>query len=127
MTKHLHLVVRAEIAKPPTDQTLARLQLQDLIEAIDMRTLSGPHSEYSHTKGNRGLTVSAIIETSHIILHTWDEQSPALAQLDVYSCKQFDTSTVFEWFEQYKPTKVEYKFLDRERGLEEVERSERDL
>jgi S-adenosylmethionine/arginine decarboxylase-like enzyme len=121
MTKHLHLIVRATVAKPPVDQILARLQLTDLIEAIDMRILSGPHSEYVHTKGNQGLTVAAIIETSHIVMHTWDESNPALVQLDVYSCKQFDINTVFEWFKQYEPVTVEYKFLDRESGLEFVE------
>jgi S-adenosylmethionine/arginine decarboxylase-like enzyme len=122
--EHLHLLARATVNNPPSDQTLARLQLQDLIDAIDMRTLSGPHSEYVYTPGNQGMTVSAIIETSHIVMHTWDEQSPALIQLDVYSCKQFDIATVFEWFEQYKPVTVEYKFLDRELGLTEIERSD---
>ena len=120
MTKHLHLIVRATVQKPQTDQILARLELQDLVDLIDMKTLSGPHSEYVDTPGNRGMTVSAIIETSHIVMHTWDETDPALVQLDVYSCKQFELSTVFAWFEQYKPVKIEYKFLDRESGLQEI-------
>mgnify|MGYP001025000560 CR=1 FL=1 len=120
MTKHLHLIVRATVEKPQTDQILARLELQDLIDSIDMRTLSGPHSEYVHTPGNRGMTVSAIIETSHIVMHTWDETDPALVQLDVYSCKQFQLNTVFEWFDQYSPVNIEYKFLDRETGLKEI-------
>ncbi len=118
--KHQHLIVRATVENPPTDQILARLQLTDLVEAIDMRILAGPYSEYSPLKGNQGLTVAVIIETSHIVLHTWDEQSPALVQLDVYSCKALDINRVFEWFTQYKPTQIEYKFLDRETGLEEI-------
>lgn len=124
MTRHQHLIVRATVDTPPTDQILARLQLQDLIDAIDMRCILGPYSEYSHLPGNTGLTVVAIIETSHIVMHTWDEQTPALVQLDVYSCKPLDTNTVFEWFEQYKPVALEYKFLDRENGLELIERSD---
>lgn len=124
MTRHLHLLVRATLKNPPQDQTLARLQLQDLIDSIDMRTLSGPHSEYVYTKGNQGMTVSAIIETSHIVLHTWDETDPALAQLDVYSCKAYSKNTVFEWFKQYDPVELEYKWIDRENGLETIERSD---
>jgi S-adenosylmethionine/arginine decarboxylase-like enzyme len=122
--KHQHLIVRATVEQPPTDQILARLQLQDLVELIDMRILAGPYSEYSPLKGNQGLTVAAIIETSHIVLHTWDEQDPALVQLDVYSCKALDITKVFDWFNQYKPRTLEYKFLDREGGLREIEQSE---
>ena len=118
--KHQHLIVRATVEQPPTDQILARLQLTDLVELIDMRILAGPYSEYSSLPGNQGLTVAAIIETSHIVLHTWDEQSPALVQLDVYSCKALDINRVFDWFKQYRPTQLEYKFLDRETGLEEI-------
>ena len=36
--------------------------------------------------GNRGVTAFAIIETSHIAMHIWDEPNPALVQLDVYTC-----------------------------------------
>ena len=32
----------------------------------------------------------AIIETSHIAMHIWDEPKPALMQFDVYSCGEFD-------------------------------------
>jgi len=69
-------------------------------------------------KGNRGLTVAAIIETSHVVLHSWDEQDPAMLQLDVYTCGAFDPRLVFEWIEEYyNPVKMEYKYLDREHGL----------
>ena len=118
--KHQHLIVRATVEQPPTDQILARLQLTDLVELIDMRILAGPYSEYSSLPGNQGLTVAVIIETSHIVLHTWDETTPALVQLDVYSCKALDINRVFDWFKQYKPATLEYKFLDRETGLEEI-------
>jgi len=38
--------------------------------------------------GNQGLTSVTIIETSHIAVHVWDEVSPALMQMDVYSCAE---------------------------------------
>jgi len=80
--------------------------------------LMGPFAKYVEMKGNRGLTVAAIIETSHVVLHAWDEQEPGLLQLDVYTCGAFDPRTVFEWVEEYyNPIKMEYKYLDREHAL----------
>lgn len=70
--------------------------------------------------GNRGLTVASIIETSHIVMHTWDECDPAIIQLDVYTCGPFDTEQVFEWLKQYAPIKTEYKYIDREHSLQEI-------
>ena len=70
--------------------------------------------------GNRGLTVAAIIETSHIVMHTWDECTPAMVQLDVYTCGPFDPNTVFDWLEQYNPVKIEHKYIDREYNLREL-------
>ena len=115
---HKHVIIRAEVLNPPTDETTASKQLQILIDRIGMKVLMGPFAKYVEMPGNRGLTVAAIIETSHVVLHAWDEQEPALVQLDVYTCGEFDPRRVFEWIEEYyNPTKMEYKYLDREKGL----------
>ncbi len=39
---------------------------------------------------NRGITAISVIETSHIAMHVWDEPQPALMQLDIYSCAEFN-------------------------------------
>ena len=71
--------------------------------------------------GNCGMTSLAIIETSHIALHIWDEFSPGLMQLDVYSCADFNPTDVFEMINRtFQAVKMEYKFLDREHHLTEV-------
>ena len=115
---HKHVIIRAEVLNPPTDETTASKQLQILIDRIGMKVLMGPFAKYVEMKGNRGLTVATIIETSHIVLHSWDETDPALIQLDVYTCGAFDPRTVFEWVEEYyNPVKMEYKYLDREYAL----------
>lgn len=77
----------------------------------------GPYAKYCTMVGNRGLTVAAIIETSHVVMHSWDENAPALVQLDVYTCGPFDKSIVFKWLEQFEPTDIKFKYLDREYGL----------
>jgi S-adenosylmethionine/arginine decarboxylase-like enzyme len=53
-------------------------------------------------------------------MHIWDEVSPALCQLDVYTCSEMDPNQVLPFLEVMEPTKVEYKFLDRESKFEEI-------
>ena len=93
---------------------------KELIEEIGMKILSGPHVEYLDVPGNRGFTGVCIIETSHIAMHVWDEDLPALMQLDVYTCGSLDIHKVFSKLNDFNPLKIEYKFLDRETDLEEV-------
>ena len=117
---HKHVIIRAEVLNPPTDEKLVSNSVKTLIELIGMKLLMGPYAKYVDMPGNRGLTVAAIIETSHIVMHTWDECDPAMIQLDVYTCGPFDPNIVFTWLEQYKPTKIDYKYIDREFDLHEI-------
>jgi S-adenosylmethionine/arginine decarboxylase-like enzyme len=83
--------------------------------------LIGPFAKYLDIPGNRGLTVAAIIETSHIVIHTWDELNPAMIQLDVYSCGEFDEHDICKKIaKDFELTKIEYKYLNRETGLSDI-------
>lgn len=120
MTKvleHKHLIVRAELNNPPRCTTAIEAWMRKLVEAIDMKILMGPYAVYSDMEGNRGLTAVTIIETSHIALHVWDEVTPALMQLDVYTCSTLDINDVFSAIQFWDPTKIEYKYIDREHDL----------
>ena len=117
---HKHVIIRAEVLNPPTDETITSNGVRALIESIGMKILMGPYAKYCTMKGNRGLTVATIIETSHVVMHTWDESGPALIQLDVYTCGAFDPNVVFDWLKKYNPTKIDFKYLDRENGLTEI-------
>jgi S-adenosylmethionine/arginine decarboxylase-like enzyme len=117
---HKHLIVRAEVTNPPKDETLAKEFLKELIEGINMKILFGPEARYVDIPGNRGLTCFAIIETSHIVMHTWDECNPAMIQLDVYTCGALDTDVVFDFLRRFGVIKMDYKFLDRENDLKEI-------
>jgi S-adenosylmethionine/arginine decarboxylase-like enzyme len=117
MLQHKHLIIRAEVKNPLIDEKIAEEWIKDLILHIDMNILIGPFSKYLNVDGNRGLTVGAIIETSHVILHSWDECDPAIIQLDLYSCGPLDPIKVFEKLQVFDPIKVEYKFLDRDGAL----------
>lgn len=120
--EHKHLIVRAELNKPPQCTAAIEVWMCKLVEAIDMKILMGPYSVYSDMVGNRGLTAVTIIETSHITLHIWDECEPALAQLDVYTCSAMNTDDVFEAISEWDPVKVEYKYIDRENRLTLIEK-----
>ena len=121
--EHKHLIVRAELNNPPQCTVDIETWMRSLVEAIDMKILMGPYSVYSDMVGNRGLTAVTIIETSHIALHVWDECEPALAQLDVYTCSALNIQDVFDAIQSWNPTKVEYKYIDRENQLTLIEKS----
>jgi len=122
MLQHKHLLVRAEIESPPkkTDLVLMEEWFRNLVEEIDMKLLAGPYVRYVDIEGNAGFTGVCIIETSHIAMHVWDEFSPGIMQLDVYTCGSLDITTVFENLHIFSPIKIEYKFIDREHGLQKV-------
>lgn len=116
--EHKHLIIRAEITGPPYDAVDIKRWMKNLVEDIGMNVLMGPYAIYSDMEGNQGLTAVTIIETSHIAIHVWDECEPAMLQMDVYSCSTLNIDDVFKAIEEFKPTKIEYKYIDRENGLE---------
>jgi S-adenosylmethionine/arginine decarboxylase-like enzyme len=114
---HKHLIIRAEVGNPLKDEQLAMDWMNKLIDKIGMKVMMGPFAKYLDVVGNRGLTAVAIIETSHIALHVWDEDKPALVQLDVYTCGPLDPYDVVEALREFHPVKIEMKYLDRESKL----------
>ena len=86
-----------------------------------MKIFMGPYVKYCNMPGNRGITAVAIIETSHIAMHIWDVVNPALMQFDVYSCGELDVENICNKIkEDFEITKIEYKFLNRETGLQDI-------
>ena len=115
--EHKHLIIRAEISNPPKCEETINAWMLKLVDTIGMKILMGPYSVYSNMEGNRGITAVTIIETSHIALHVWDEASPALMQLDLYTCSSLDIDDVFKAVDLWEPNIIEYKYIDRENGL----------
>jgi S-adenosylmethionine/arginine decarboxylase-like enzyme len=108
---HKHLIIRAEAIRPPMDEEILSSWLRDFIGSINMKVLMGPYVKYHNVPGNRGITGATIIETSHIVMHVWDEPHPALMQFDVYSCGEFDPEKICKKIkDDYDITKIEYKF-----------------
>ena len=123
MIKHHHFIGRFEVAKPPLGSEKAYLEdwMANLIEGQGMNILSGPHVAYVDTVGNRGLTGVAIVETSHVAVHIWDETSPALVQLDFYTCGTLDKDAILRAINPWGVVKNAFLVLDREKELEALE------
>jgi len=118
---HKHLIVRAEAVTPPTDEEQLTEWMKEFVESINMKIFMGPYVKYCNMEGNRGITAVAIIETSHIAMHIWDEISPALMQFDVYSCGDLDVEAICKKIKKdFNIKKIEYKFLNRETGLQDI-------
>ena len=95
--------------------------MKDFIASINMKILMGPYVKYCEMEGNRGITGIAVIETSHITIHVWDEPNPALMQIDVYSCAEFDPYRIAEKIKSdFDVVKIDYKYLNRETGLKPI-------
>lgn len=124
--RHQHLIVRAEVNKPPMGDDLEAVcaWLSSVIKNMGMKELAAPRARYCEDIGNRGLTADAILSTSHAALHVWDECSPAILQLDIYTCSTLPVDQVLSDLSQFQPVKIEYKFLDREFGLKILSESD---
>ena len=120
LLKHKHLLIRAEVKNPPKTEEQIINWMNNLIAKIDMNILAGPYASKVSKKGNKGISGVAIIDTSHIGIHTWDETDPALVQLDVYSCKEFNKIDVLSCIEEFEPITVDYKYFDRENNFKEL-------
>lgn len=116
--EHHHLVVQTWIRRPPSKPEEGVSWLLTLIDHIGMTLLLSPQAIYSTMEGNKELTAVAVITTSHISMHVWDEQSPAEMQLDVYSCKSYRKEVIFNLInDTLDPISIMYKFIDRSSGL----------
>ena len=117
---HQHLLVKATVNNAPTSAESLNDWLCNLVSAINMKVCIEPRSVYVDVEGNKGLTGQIGIETSHIAIHIWDEESPATVQMDVYSCRCFEEVTVKEALEQWGLVSYESLMLDRADGFKVI-------
>ncbi len=101
MALHNHLLLNGYTNTPPTDTGATIEWMESLIKKIDMKILQGPFSSYVTKEGNRGITAVAMIETSHVALHVWDESSPSFIEFDLYTCGELDADLVIKDLEEH--------------------------
>ena len=119
MLQHKHCLVISESEQKFHNLTGIEDWISRLIDALGMNTLLGPFSVYCSLEGNEGITAGALLSTSHIMLHIFEEET-SIIQLDVYSCSSIDLDVIKEFMEEFSPIFIEWKFLDREHGFNEI-------
>lgn len=117
---HQHLLIKAYVNKPMKDIADLDFWLRQTVKAIDMKILMGPYCRYLDVTGNRGITGVVVIETSHIACHMWDEVSPALLQMDVYSCKKFNPVRIIERLAPFEIVHLDVLEIDRNQELRSI-------
>ena len=120
MPVHKHLIIRAEVKSPITTEKGIRKWLRNLVKKIDMKIIKGPYAAYVTNEGNCGVTGVVMIETSHIAIHIWDENKPALVQCDVYSCAEFSTNEVLAEFLMMDVKKIDHILLNRAEKIKTI-------
>lgn len=87
--------------------------LLDMVKSVGMVAVTEPQCVYVDVPGNKGLTGSINLATSHIAFHVWDETGLIMA--DVYSCCEFEIYDPLAVIESYmgKLKDVRIKTLDR--------------
>ena len=126
MIDHNHLLVMGNITNHFKERA-AEIWMAKLVSDLGMSILIPPRAVYCGTIGNKGLTCICAIETSHIVLHQWDEVSPGFMQLDVYTCAALDVNIVWDAIEVFNSTNLQYKFYDRKSGFKLIEQSDAGL
>lgn len=118
---HKHLIIRAVVENPPKDIASFKSWMIALVEFIDMELMAEPLVVRSEMEGNKGITGLAVITTSHIAIHSWDEEDPAIMQIDVYSCKEFDPQKIVSKIvSDFNATRIDAVYVDRNKALVEI-------
>ena len=110
MVYHNHLLVNGYTLKKLTDGYEMNKFLTQLVKYIGMKIVIPPRSFYIKKAGNKGITAQVGIETSHLAIHVWDEPSPSIIRLDLYTCGCLDVDSVLAYLEEHLGL-INYKFL----------------
>lgn len=121
LPQHNHLLLNGFTHNPPRNEEATIAWMEGFIKAIDMKILQGPFASYVDVEGNRGLTCVAMIETSHVAMHVWDEPVPAKVQFDLYTCGSLpEVHTLTQIVDFLQLEDYEYMILEREHGFNVV-------
>ena len=112
--QHKQVIIRAYVNNPPTEREQLSEWCRQVISTVGMKVIGGPLTVYSDMDGNKGFTSVAILDFSHLAIHTWDEISPALIEFDLFSCKDFDSQDVVNMLNQFDIVSYSVMSVDRD-------------
>ena len=110
---HKHLILKGIMTCQLTVDEVKNV-IQSLVEKLGMKYVetmpTNPMVAYEPNE-NCGVTGIAIITTSHIVIHTWDDTK--YFQADIYSCKDFNAYQIINLLKSHKLENKDCKLLDR--------------
>ena len=108
---HKHLLLTGYLTAPLTVDDASKVEdwFVRLVDAVNMNILIRPKVVWCETDGNEGLTGIVCIDTSHSSCHFWDDYFT----FDLYSCKDFNLTTVFNLLKEFNVSHIEYDVVDR--------------
>ena len=120
LLKHNHYILRATVENTQqlADIDKTKIFLESVVAELDMQILIPAQVAYCDIENNRGITGLIGLTTSHIALHLWDEVSPAIIQLDVYTCSALDIAKLQDYISTwFNILEQDFLLIDREKSL----------
>lgn len=112
---HHHYIYQAKVGRNDLGkdaESILKEFLYNLVEEIDMEVLIDPSLKFSDNDAWTGLIG---IITSHISFHYWTKEN--YLQLDIYSCKEFDTQKTQDFLSKFWNSSDEKTlFIERNSG-----------
>ena len=89
--------------------------LQRLVTLLSMEIMSGPLvAKATHFGPLAGVPAVVIISESHVAIHTWPEREDFNFNIDVFSCRPFDTGLVLHYIgSELRPTQLSRLVVER--------------
>lgn len=121
--KHKHLIISLQVKYPPKDYQEVEAFQSFLIKRIGMNIAKAdtlpknPMAYFCENPGNIGVTGVGILETSHTVIHVWEESFPAKMEFDLYSCSDFEVEHIISLMHTFGIIKGNFYVLDRDEGL----------
>lgn len=107
------MIVDAIINKPPTNEEFVSNWFKKVVDAVGMKLLAEPLVKYCKAENNEGIAAVCLISTSHLSLHVWDKENPPYLKFDLYSCSDFAPIMVLKFIDEFEPTNLTFKIIDR--------------
>jgi S-adenosylmethionine/arginine decarboxylase-like enzyme len=110
---HKHFIASVTFYETIITETRVKIWLEELAEVIGMEILHPAVVVSCYDEGNEGITGFLLLSTSHISIHIWDQAKKPYAQIDVYSCKEFDLNLILDEINKLDADDVTYLAIDR--------------
>ena len=89
VSRRFHLILDAfDCKKGLGDESFILKMIDEIVHLLDMKIIKGPVVANLPEVGNPDITAFAIINFSHISIHTFTSENKFY--LDIFSCKSFD-------------------------------------